>query len=305
MKKYVSLLVAIIACYHAIAQDKGLSKENYVIYSTKEKKVVDIEALVNDAKNYDVIFYGEEHNDSVTHYLEATLLKMLYEKYNPVALSMEMFNREDQVVLNEYLNGLIKESHFRKDAHAWSHYSDYRPMIEFAKEKKIDVVAANAPMRYVSIVGKFSPAVLNDLSATAKTWICPLPYDTATGEYYNKLLEVMGYNSHDTGNVAAVSYAPKSISGGQSLWDATMAYSISEYAKANKGKKIFQVNGRFHSDERFGIVQQLKKYNPGLKSLVISTSGLDKDFPTIKFEQYQKIGDYIIITDPSVPKTYE
>jgi uncharacterized iron-regulated protein len=53
----------------------------------------------------------------------------------------------------------------------------------------------------------------------------------------------------------------------QSLWDATMAYSISEYLKLNKTKKVFQVNGRFHSDEGFAIVTQLKKYSPKTRML--------------------------------------
>lgn len=306
MKKIFLLsLVATMGYFTVKAQNAGLSKDNYVIYSTKDKKVVDIETLINDAKNYDVIFYGEEHNDSVTHYLEATLFKMLYEKYNSVALSLEMFNREDQVVLDEYLHGIIKESHFKKDGRVWGNYRDYRPMIEFAKENKIDVVAGNAPMRYVSMANKQSQqALVDNLSAIAKTWICPLPYDTATGDYYNKLRDIMGYNNHDAANAAMMQYMPKSLCG-HSLWDATMAYSISEYVWKNPGKKMFQVNGRFHSDEKFGIVQQLKKYSPYLKSLVISTSGQDKDFPKIKFDQYQHLGDYIIVTDPNVPKTYK
>ena len=90
----------------------------------------------------------------------------------------------------------------------------------------------------------------------------------------------------------------------QSLWDATMAYSISNYLKKNKGKKVFQVNGRFHSDEGFAIVSQLKKYSPKIKSLVIST-GEDDSFPNIDWNKHKHLGDYMIITDPSVPKTYK
>ena len=91
---------------------------------------------------------------------------------------------------------------------------------------------------------------------------------------------------------------------GQSLWDATMAYSISEYLKHNKGKKVLQVNGRFHSDEGFAIVTQLKKYSPKLKPLVIST-GTDDAYPTIDWSKFINLGVYIIITDPTVPKTYK
>ena len=90
----------------------------------------------------------------------------------------------------------------------------------------------------------------------------------------------------------------------QSLWDATMAYSIADYLKTHPGKKVFQVNGRFHSDEHFGAVTQLKKYNPDIKCLVIS-SGSDEKFPNIDWKKHEHLGDYIIITDPKIPKTYK
>ena len=98
--------------------------------------------------------------------------------------------------------------------------------------------------------------------------------------------------------------SPHSFIMGQSLWDATMAYSISEYLAKNPGQKIFQVNGRFHSDERFAVVEQLKKYSPEAKVLVIS-SGSDDTFPKIDWDKFKHLGDYIIITDPKVPKSYD
>ena len=65
-----------------------------------------------------------------------------------------------------------------------------------------------------------------------------------------------------------------------------------------------QVNGRFHSDEGFAVVTQLHNYRPKVKTLVVS-SGSDEAFPNIKWDNYKKDGDYIIITDPKVPKTYK
>jgi uncharacterized iron-regulated protein len=83
-----------------------------------------------------------------------------------------------------------------------------------------------------------------------------------------------------------------------------MAYSISEYLKFHKGKKVFQVNGRFHSDEGFAVATQLKKYNSKIKMLIIS-SGSDDSFPNIDWNKHKHLGDYIIITDPQIPKTYK
>ena len=89
----------------------------------------------------------------------------------------------------------------------------------------------------------------------------------------------------------------------QSLWDATMAYSICSYYKKHKSNKIMQVNGRFHSDEGFAVAAQLANYNKKIKRLIIST-GSDESFPKINWNELKKNGDYIIVTDPKVPKTY-
>jgi uncharacterized iron-regulated protein len=83
-----------------------------------------------------------------------------------------------------------------------------------------------------------------------------------------------------------------------------MAYSIAQYRKSHKKKKVFQVNGKFHSDERFAAVTQLKKYSPKTKVLVISSAS-DDSFPNVDWSKYKSEGDYIIITDPKVPRTYD
>lgn len=90
----------------------------------------------------------------------------------------------------------------------------------------------------------------------------------------------------------------------QSLWDATMAYSISEYLKAHPAKKVMQVNGRFHSEQGFAVVAQLRKYSPKTKILIVSSAS-DDNFPNIDWSKYKDLGDYILITDPKVPKTFK
>jgi len=295
---------------HAQDSVKSLSAANYRIYSVKENKEVNLQDIVSDAGNYDVVFYGEEHNDSVTHYAEKSLLAALFDKYNStLTLSMEMFDRDVQGVMNEYLNGYIREKDFKKDARVWSNYKDYRPMVEFAKEKHLDVVCANSPSRYTNIAGRKGEKGLEALPTESKKYFAPLPYDTATGKYYEKLQEMSGHtmmpSKKDSGKAATPPMMMMSFDlvVAQSLWDATMAYSISEYLKTHPGKKIMQVNGKFHSEEGFAVVAQLRKYNPEARILIISAES-DDSFPNIDWSKYKQFGDYILITDPKVPKTF-
>lgn len=304
----LAALLILFAC----PMTSQITESNYKIFSVKANKEVTLKDIADDMQNCSVLFFGEEHNDSVTHFLEAKMFEAMFQKYsNKVALSMEMFDRDVQPVMNEYLSYGIRERNFLKDARVWSNYRDYKPMVEFAKANKLDVICANSPSRYTNLVGRKGQAALKVLPKESKVFFAPVPFDTASGKYYEKL---MGLTNHspapaktDTGikkMPPPMSMGGFSLIQGQSLWDATMAYSISEYLKNNKGQKVLQVNGRFHSDEGFAIVTQLKKYCPKVKSLIIS-SGSDESFPNIDWNAFKSQGDYIIMTDPNVPKTYK
>ena len=309
MKKFI---VAFLLLPFTLCAQEKLTEHNYRIYSVKTGKEAALADIVADMSNYDVLFFGEEHNDSVTHFLEKSLLEDLYARYGSgLALSMEMFDRDAQPVMNEYLKGFIREKHFTKDARAWSNYRDYRPMVEFAREKGLDVVCANAPTRYTNLAGRKGQQALNELPEESKDFFAPLPYDTASGDYHDKLTGLpkhapgaLSDTSRAKAPVLAMSMGGFNLVTAQSLWDATMAYSISRYTKKNKGKKVMQVNGKFHSDERFAMVTQLHNYSPKIRSLVISTAS-DDAFPAVKWDDYKMNGDYIIITDPHVPRTYK
>src|SRR5690606_12546369 len=105
----------------------------YRIYNTHTKQEISLSELVTEVHNADIVLFGEEHNDSVAHVLQYELLKAMHERYAQIALSMEMFVSDDQLVLDEYLAGLITERNLQKDAVLWNNYADYRPMVEYAK----------------------------------------------------------------------------------------------------------------------------------------------------------------------------
>jgi uncharacterized iron-regulated protein len=286
----------------SVKNNAQVTEQNYRIYSVKAAKEIAIAEIAEDMKNADVLFYGEEHNDSVTHYLEHKIFESLFQKYNSsIALSMEMFERDVQPIMNEYLTSDVREKNFKKDARVWSNYKDYRPMVEFSKLNKLDVICANAAGRYSNLAGRKGQKGLMDLPQESKKYFAPLPYDTASGKYHEKLVGLFDQGSSKKKKQPSMGES-FSLVMAQSLWDATMAYSIHEYFEKNPTKKVFQVNGRFHSDEHFAVVTQLKKYNPKLRVLVIS-SGSDESFPNVDWKKFENQGDYIIITDPKVPKT--
>jgi uncharacterized iron-regulated protein len=267
---------------------------HYKIYDVKKQKSISIDDIVADMEQADVLFFGEDHNDSVGHYLEAALLRKLHSKYPlKTALSLEMFHTDVQPELDEYLAGVISEKNFIKESRAWGNYKDYRPLIEYAKQNRLKVIAANAATRYSNAVTLGGLKVLKNFPETSFNFLPPLPIDTAQGRYYEKFTETLG--GHTTGTMK--------IYQTQNLWDATMAWSINKFIKANRGIKVFQLNGRFHSDEKLGTLAKLRQLNPKLKILNISSFS-DESFINPNWEKFKNLGDYIIITDPEVKRSY-
>lgn len=289
-----------------------LSPANYRIWSVAQEREVTLQEIAADMVAADVLLFGEEHNDSVTHFLQTGMLEALHQRFgSQVALSMEMFDRDVQPVMDEYLGGAIQEKHFRKDARVWSNYQDYRPMVEYARTHGLDVVCANAASRYTNLAGRKGQSALQALPKTSRCHFAPIPYKTAEGGYLRKLHGFMGGHTPATGDSAAAAPPPVMAMGGfdlitaQSLWDATMAWSVARYRqqKGNQKKKVLHLNGRFHSDEFFAVFTQLKHYSPKTRIKVIS-AGSDEAFPHIDWKKHSHLGDFIIITDPSVPRTY-
>ncbi|MEL6275492.1 MAG: ChaN family lipoprotein, partial [Bacteroidota bacterium] len=99
------------------------SSVDYKIYSTKKETMLSLDELVQEVADIDVLFFGEEHNDKIAHWLQDTIYQLLLAEYGSVALSLEMFETDCQQVLNEYLNGFITEAKFTNDARAWNNYA--------------------------------------------------------------------------------------------------------------------------------------------------------------------------------------
>ena len=285
--KFISTIALLLLSYYAYSQ---IDTVHYKIYSTRNKKLVAVGDIVNNMTNVDILFFGEEHNDSLDHVIEYSLLKKITEKYpGKAALSMEMFETDCQTVVNEYANGLIREKNFITEARAWPNYKDYRPLIELAKAGNIPVVAANAPARYVNMVNRLGLNSLQQLDKTAKTWLPPLPIDTARGAYYDKFAQIMGGHASMPG---------MQMYQAQNLWDATMGWSITRFYKKHKDCKILQINGGFHSDEKLGAAAQLKKYAPKARILNIACYSDDNNYNNPDWSKYSVNNDYIILTDP-------
>lgn len=273
-----------------------------------------IHALVQAMAEAEVVFLGEQHNDDVAHRLQALLLGAArrYAPDRPLVLSLEMFERDVQGALDEYLVGLIREQDFLAAARPWSNYAtDYRPLVEFAREQGLPVVAANAPQRYVSRVSRLGPGSLDSLSATAKTTLPTLPIAEASpalAEQFTALMEDMmaghgtphGVTSDST--AAPVHSSVPSLDNllaAQNLRDASMAQALADALDAHPGALVLHVNGTFHSEGRLGVPEHLARLRPGTRVLIV-TMKPDEAFPDLDPSSFRTDGTgFVVVTDPA------
>ena len=274
------------------------SEEQFRVFDGKGKPA-SLAEIVSAAGNVDVLFLGELHDDAVGHAVQAESFRRIVAEYSakrPVVLSLEMFERDVQTVVDEFLESLITERHFLASSRPWGNYAtDYRPLVELAKERKLRIIAANAPRRYVNMVSRGGRQTLSALSREAKEWLPPLPYAEPSDAYANRFRSMMG----GTGEAMM---GLENIQSSQSLWDASMAYWIADGLKKHKNALIVHLNGGFHTEYRLGTVEHFLKYREKGRALVVTTRYED-NFRTFDLEKHANLGDYFILTDAKVPRS--
>jgi uncharacterized iron-regulated protein len=275
-----------------------ISEANYRIYDAKGN-LATIDQIIESLSKAEVIFLGENHDDAVAHHLQAEIFKKSFERYGKtrrIALSLEMFERDVQIVLDEYLQNLITENHFLLSSRPWNNYkTDYRPLVEFAKANNLPVIAANAPRRYVNMVSRGGRDALNNLSPEAKRWLAPLPFGEPSRGYADKFRALMKGAPEAAGRL-------ENILSSQTLWDATMAYWISEFLRTEKNPLVIHLNGGFHSESRLGAVEHLFRYSPKSRALVVTLKP-DGNFTSFDKTKHENIGDFVILTEEKMPKS--
>jgi uncharacterized iron-regulated protein len=266
-------------------------KPAYQLYS-KEGKVISYESALKKIKEADVVLFGELHNNPIAHWLELSMLKDL--PSNKLLVGAEMFESDEQSMLNRYLNDEISLEEFEKGADLWSNFStDYAPILEYSKEKNIPVFATNCPRKYARIVAKKGISALDSLASEQKDYLPPLPVemDITLPGYQNMLKESIHGESMWNNRFMAEA---------QALKDATMAHFI--FKNLKPGFNFFHLNGAYHSDYFEGIYWSLKKKNKNLKIVTISTVE-QKNIEKLDQANLNK-ADIIIAVPDDMTKTY-
>jgi uncharacterized iron-regulated protein len=242
------------------------------VFDTAAGKFIDFEAMVAAVITADVVFVGEQHDDPNTHRLELAILEGLRRRKVVPVVSLEMFERDAQVALRDYVEGRVPEGEMLKVARPWLRYaSDYRPLVELAREQRWGVVAANVPRRIASLVAKSGKDALDSLPDDDRGFVarelqCP------ADSYFDRFAATMSDHPGGTQTPEQQRATTERYYWSQCLKDETMAESIaaSYLSRSMDAGPIVHYNGAFHSDFGLGTAERTVRRLPGKRVVVVS-----------------------------------
>ena len=263
--------------------------------------------IIEAMDGVEVVLVGEEHGNRVGHAVEERLLADAVERFRAsprwVTLSLEMFERDVQYVLDEYLAGQISESHFLESSRPWDGYAArYRPLVELARSEGLSVVAANAPRRYVNRVTREGPASLEALGPLARFYLPPLPYPGPSHAYRAEWDAIMAAAMSAAAEAHGDSSGAREYAGSenalqaQALWDASMGHAITEALSVAPGRLVLHFAGSFHVERGTGIAERIEDYRPGTRVLSVVMTRFEGGAPSWDDAAHRGLGDFVILT---------
>ncbi|AXJ00073.1 putative iron-regulated protein [Cyclonatronum proteinivorum] len=286
----VLMLAALTGCS---AQKLSLADENPShVFFTADGERINWQDVAETARSHDIILFGELHNNAIAHWLQHELTRSLHaDTTRSLIIGMEMFEADQQIIMDEYLSGLITDRNFEEQARLWNNYAtDYRPIVQFAREQGIPVIATNIPRRYASMVFRDGLTALDQLDPEARQWIAPVPItvDLELPGYANITQMAHGHG----GDNLALSQASK---------DATMAHFILHSFREGETQHL-HLNGAYHSDNFEGIYWYLRYY--GFEGSIMTITTTDQAEPAVFNEEYLGRATVVLQVHERMTKTY-
>ena len=204
-----------------------------------------------------VVYLGETHDSTVDHQAQLEILQKLHHCHAKIAIAMEMFQRPYQGVLNRYLAGQLSEQELLKQSdynQRWGFpWEYYAPILRFAKEKQLSVLALNTP---TEVTRKVTREGLESLTPEQRQFIPPFSeIRTDNAEYRQLMLSTFKQHQqagHGSGDFERFFLA-------QVLWDETMAEKIAQFSQANPDYQVVVLAGQGHIIYGYGIPSRVAR----------------------------------------------
>ncbi|MBD1845569.1 ChaN family lipoprotein [Cyanobacteria bacterium FACHB-63] len=237
-----------------------------VSVSTPTQQKLDPQMVLKQLRQSRVIYLGETHDSEADHRAQLEIIRSLHQQNPKLAIGMEMFQRPFQSGLDSYLAGASTATRLREFTEydkRWGYsWEFYYPIINFAKENRLPVVALNTP---AEVTRKVARQGLESLTAEEKRYIPPIDEIRLEPERYRDRLQKI-FAAH-AGKGSSRWF--NSFFQAQVLWDETMADAIVQFLNKNPDRQIIVLAGQGHIIYGDGIPSRVARRIPQIKQSTI------------------------------------
>lgn len=253
-----------------------------------QTRVVDLAALadmawlVDKLKEKRVVFVGETHDRYEDHLDQLAVIVGLHAQGKDLAIGMEFFQQPYQAHLDAFVAGELSEKELLRRTQYFERwrfdYRLYRPILRFAREHGIPVIALNLESELTDKVGDGGIEALGDEERAR----LPADIDRTDEAYRQRVKEVFDHHPKgEEGNFERFLEV-------QLLWDEGMAERAAGYLREHPEKTLAILAGTGHLEYRQGIPQRLLRRVPAASAVVLSGTRYDADPKVADFLLYPR-----------------
>jgi uncharacterized iron-regulated protein len=213
----------------------------------------DMDVLLDRLADRRVIFVGETHDRYEDHLNQLAVIEGLHARGRPLAIGLEFFQQPYQDALDAYVAGEIDEHAFLRQTQYYDRwrfdYRLYRPILQFARENRIPLIALNLESELTRRVGEVG---IDGLTPEERARI-PSEIDRSDPSYRERIEAV--FAMHPSERQQDVEHFIEV----QLLWDEGMAERAAAYLEAHPERTLVVLAGSGHLEYGQGIPKRLAR----------------------------------------------
>lgn len=228
-----------------------------------------------------VIYVGETHDRFDHHLNQLEVIRRAYEDNHALAIGMEFFQQPFQPALDDYIAGKIDEKEFLRKSEYYLRwridYRHYRPIIRFAREKGIPLVALDIADELKRKVTR------NDLGQLSEAESAQLAREVdRTNKDYRDMLSAIFAMHPDSSDFERFVET-------QLARDEAMAQRAADYLQKHPASRMVVLAGGGHLVYGYGIPSRIKRRLDVPSAIVLNDSLRDYD---------ANVADYLLMPNP-------
>ncbi len=227
------------------------------------RDVKNLDRILEELAGSRIIYVGEAHDEYGHHLKQLEIIRKLRALYPDIAIGMEQFQTPFQTVLDNYIAGRLSEKEMLRESEWYRRWRFdfrlYRPILSYAREHRIPVVALNVPREITDTVAQRG---MEGLTLEERAAL-PQEIDRSDQTYKGRLLEVFREHPHANTQDFERFYQV------QLLWDEGMAQRAAEYLQQHPGRKMVILAGGGHLSYGYGIPKRVARRLAGPYSIVL------------------------------------